>query len=301
MAQDPYLALGVARGATDEEIRKSFRRLAKAHHPDVNPGDKSAEEKFKRASAAFDILGDVQQRKRYDAGEIDADGREIQRGFSGGPFGGAAGAEFENVDLSEILGQMFGEGQRAGRRGRRGRFASRGQDLRARLELDLEEAIAGGKKRVVFADGRALDVAIPAGVAEGRVLRLKGQGEAGPAGPGDVLVEIALRPHPVFRRESDALVMDLALSVPDAVLGGKIDAPTPDGPVSLRIPRGSNSGSTLRLKGRGLVAADGRRGDLLARLIVVLPELEDHELERYCETWRRDRPYLAGPFRTAGT
>ena len=291
MAPNPYKVLSVEPGASQEDVRKSFRRLAKRHHPDLNPGDKTAEETFKRASAAFDILGDPARRKRFDAGEIDADGREVQRGFQGGPFGGQASAEFENVDLGEILGQMFGEDIRPARGGRRRRYPSRGRDVRARLELPLEETIAGGKKRIVLGDGKSLEVTVPAGVAEGRVLRLKGQGEAGAAGPGDVLIEIAVRPHAIFHRQGDALVMDLPVTVPDAVLGGRIDAPTPDGPVSLRIPRGSNAGAILRLKGRGLVEAEGERGDLLARIVIILPGQADAELERFCEIWRRERPY----------
>ena len=290
MAQDPYKELGVARGAAADDIRKAFRKLAKKHHPDVNPGDKAAEEKFKRLSAAFDLLGDPDKRRKFDAGEIDADGRETMRGYSGNPFGqggGARGAEFEGVDLGDILGEMFGGG---GRRGGAG-FASRGGDVRARLDIDLEEAIQGAKRRIAFTDGRTLEVTIPVGAAEGQVLRLKGQGAPGRAGPGDALIEIAIRPHPRFRREGDALVMDLPISAPDAILGGKVQAPTPDGPVTLNVPKGSNSGSVLRLRKRGLADGQGRRGDLLARLVVTLPDAPDPALEELAETWRRDRPY----------
>ena len=291
MAPDPYQVLGVARSASADQIRKSFRVLAKAHHPDLNPGDKKAEEAFKRASAAFDILGDPARRKKFDAGEIDADGREVPHGFQSGDFHHQPAGDFAEVDLGEILGQMFGEGGRAG--GRRRGFPSRGRDLRARLELDIEQMVKGAKRRVVFSDGKVLDVSVPAGVADGAVLRLKGQGEPGPAGAGDVLVEIAAAAHPVYQRRDDDLVMDLAISVPDAVLGGRLKAPTPEGEVSLRIPKGSNSGSILRLKGRGLAAAGGRRGDLLARLVVTLPETSDAKLERFCEEWRDERPYRA--------
>ena len=306
MAKDPYQELGVARGASADEIRKAFRKLAKKHHPDVNRGNKDAEEKFKRLSAAFDILGDDDKRKKFDAGEIDADGRETSApyggGFGGGGFNQARGAQgpwgdtggggfrsanFEGVDLNDILGDMFG----GGGRGRGGGFQSRGSDVRATLEIDLEEAIKGGKKRIAFSDGRTLDVGIPKGAADGQVLRLKGQGASGRAGPGDALIEIALRPHPVFRREKDGLVMDLPISVPDAVLGGKIQAPTPEGSVTLNVPAGSNSGFTLRLKGRGLADGQGRRGDLLARLVITLPEKADPDLTRLAEDWRRDRPY----------
>ena len=301
MAKDPYQELGVARGATADEIRKAFRKLAKKHHPDVNRDNKNAEEKFKQISAAFDILGDEDKRKKFDAGEIDADGRDSAPAYSGGfnrsqgaqgPWGEAPGGfrstGFDGVDLNDILGDMFG-----GARGRGGGagFQSRGSDVRATLEVDLEEAILGGKKRIAFSDGRTLDVTIPKGAADGQVMRLKGQGAPGRTGAGDALIEISLKPHPVFRREKEGLTMDLPISVPDAVLGGKIQAPTPDGSVTLNVPPGSNSGSTLRLKGRGLADGQGRRGDLLARLVVTLPDKVDADLTRVAEAWREQHPY----------
>ena len=306
MAQDPYQELGVARTASADEIRQAFRKLAKQLHPDKNPGDKKSEERFKRVSAAFDLLGDEAKRKKFDRGEIDADGHEYTRpppdgfsagGYSGGPFQGGfgGGARFEGVDLDDILGEVFGArgGAGGGGRGFPG-FDRKGQDVRARLEIDLEEAIQGGKKRVSFSDGRVLDVNIPKGAGDHQVLRLKGQGGAGRTTPGDALIELVIRPHPVFRRDGEAgdLVMDLPVSVPDAVLGGKVEAPTPEGPVTLTVPKGSNSGVTLRLKGRGLHGARGaKRGDLLARLVVTLPDEPDPELEHFAEAWRKSRPY----------
>jgi DnaJ-class molecular chaperone len=293
VARDPYQELGVSREASAAEIRKAFHKLAKSNHPDVNPGDKASEERFKRASAAFDLLGDAEKRKKFDAGEIDADGREIQRGFTGGgPFGQGApqGFEFDGVDINDIIGDMLrGQGRGGGRRG--GGFASRGGDIRAALEIDLEEAISGAKKRLSFHEGPTLDVTIPAGATDGQVLRLKGQGAPGRGGPGDALIELSIRPHPVFKREGDSLIMDLPVSAPDAILGGKIEAPTPEGPVTLTVPKGSNSGAILRLKGRGLSEGGGRRGDLLARLVVTLPETMDDDLVTFAEAWRRDRPY----------
>lgn len=297
MAQDPYQELGVPRTASADEIRRAFRKLAKQFHPDANPGNKSAEERFKRISAAFDIVGDEDKRKKFDAGEIDADGRETMRGFSGaGPFnqggGGFRSAEFENIDLSDILGEMFGGRGGGGRGGGFGGFPpQRGADVRARLDIDLEEAIRGSKRRITFSDGRTLDVTIPKGASDGQVLRLKGQGSPGRAGPGDALIELSIRPHALYRREGDNLVMDLPVSAPDAILGGKVEAPTPDGPVTLSIPAGSNSGSTLRLKGKGLANGKGVRGDLMARLVVTLPEKVDPELRAFAESWRAERPY----------
>ena len=301
MAQDPYQELGVSRQASADEVRRAFRKLAKQLHPDKNPGDKASEERFKRVSAAFDLLGDADKRKKFDRGEIDADGREVMRGFAGGdPFGGGGGfdprqggASFEGVDLSDILGEMFGGrgAQRGGFGGQRQAPPQRGADVRARVEIDLEDAILGGRKRIAFSDGRTIDVTIPRGAIDGQMLRLKGQGSPGRAGAGDAIIELAIRPHPVFRREGDNLVMDLPVSVPDAVLGAKVEARTPEGPVTLTVPKGSNTGSTLRLKGRGLPGPRGVRGDLFARLQIVLPETPDPELQRFAETWRKARPY----------
>jgi DnaJ-class molecular chaperone len=163
--------------------------------------------------------------------------------------------------------------------------------VRAKLEIDLEEAIHGGKKRIAFSDGRTLDVSIPKGAEDGQTLRLKGQGQAGRSGAGDALIELVLKPHPVFRREGEALVMDLAVSVPDAVLGGKVQAPTPDGAVTLTVPKGANSGQSLRLKGKGMALAGGKRGDLIAKIVLMLPEAPDSELEAFAERWRSERPY----------
>jgi DnaJ-class molecular chaperone len=300
LARDPYQELGVSRGASADEIRKAFRTLAKKHHPDANPGDKASEEKFKRVSAAFDLLSDPDKRRRFDAGEIDADGRETMRGFGGGYGGAGTGGyrtEFENIDLSDILGEVFGAGGGRGRAGPGGGFGfggfgpQRGADVRARLEIDLEEAIQGARKRIAFSDGRTIEVSIPKGANDGQTLRLKDQGAPGKGGPGDAFIALVVRPHPIYRREGDNLLMDLPISVYDAVLGGKVQAPTPDGPVSLTIPKNANSGQVLRLKGRGMPGARGRRGDLLARLIVTLPERPDAQLEKFAATWRKERPY----------
>jgi DnaJ-class molecular chaperone len=309
VAQDPYSELGVARGASADDIRKSFRKLAKQHHPDANPNNKSSEERFKRITAAFDILGDEEKRKKFDRGEIDADGRETHPGFrpgqgggfsGGSPFGGGGssrgGGDFEGVNFDDILGQMFGQGGGPGVNmggGRRG-FAAKGGDLRARLEIDLEDAINGVNRRITFGDGKSLDVTIPKGAAEGQVLRLRGQGQPGRSGgpAGDALIELGIKTHPIYRLDGANLHMDLPISVPDAVLGAKVDAPTPDGPVTLTVPKASNSGATLRLKGRGAVDSEtGKRGDLFARLMVSLPDPTDPELERFSEIWRKDRPY----------
>tara|TARA_R110001606_G_scaffold12306_10_gene53499 strand:- start:50301 stop:51230 length:930 start_codon:yes stop_codon:yes gene_type:complete len=302
VAGDPYKELGVSRGASADEIKKAFRKLAKELHPDKNPGNTTADERFKRITAAFDLLGDAEKRAKFDRGEIDADGREQFRGgggrsgpggFGGGSpgAGGAGGAGFENIDLDELFG-MFG-GRPGGRPGGRS-GPVRGQDIRATLEISLEDSIAGATRRIQFSDGRTLDVTIPKGAADGQVIRLRGQGAPGRGGAaGDALIELKIAPHPVYSRDGGDLTMDLPVSVPDAVLGGKIPVRTPEGTVSMTIPKGSNSGQVLRLKGRGAFAA-GKRGDLLARLVVTLPEKPDDPLVKFATEWRNKRPYRPG-------
>ncbi|MES3030025.1 MAG: J domain-containing protein [Pseudomonadota bacterium] len=297
MARDPYLELGVSRGASHDEIRKAFRKLAKQHHPDTNPGNKAAEDRFKVVSAAFDILGDAEKRKKFDAGEIDADGREVMRGYGGGGGGGGGpwnqsrnAESMEGADLGDLFSEILGR-RGGGGGGGFGGFSQRGADVRAKLEIDLEDTIHGAKKRIAFSDGRTIDVSIPKGAEEGQTLRLKGQGSPGRSGPGDAFIELVVRPHAIFRREGEALVMDLPVSIPDAVLGGKIEARTPDGAVTLTVPKGANSGQSLRLKGRGLSDPRGKRGDLLARIVLMLPEKLDAELEAFAERWRKERPY----------
>lgn len=307
MAGDPYKELGVSRGASQDEIKKAFRKLAKELHPDKNPGNTLADERFKRVTAAFDIIGDAEKRAKFDRGEIDADGREQFRGFGGGAgpqggFGrgggfnpggpGGAGARFENIDLDELFGGMFGGGMGGRPGGGSGRgFASRGQDIKATLEISLEDSISGATRRIQFSDGRTLDVAIPKGAADGQTLRLKGQGAPGRGGEaGDALIELKIAPHAVFRREGADLHMDLAVPLYDAVLGGKVPVRTPEGTVSMTIPKGSNSGQTLRLKGRGAFA-HGKRGDLLAKLMIALPAEPDEALTKLAETMRDKKPY----------
>jgi DnaJ-class molecular chaperone len=188
---------------------------------------------------------------------------------------------------------MFGgaRGGRPGAGGGFGGFAQKGADVRAKLEIDLVDAIRGGKRRIAFSDGRTIDVTIPKGAQDGQTLRLKGQGGPGRGGAGDAFIEITIQPHAIYRREGADLVMDLPVAFYDAVLGGKVEAPTPDGAVTLTVPRSANTGTRLRLKGRGLVDAQGQRGDLFARLVVVLPDAPDPALEAFAEQQRQDRPY----------
>ncbi|MEJ6788717.1 DnaJ C-terminal domain-containing protein [Brevundimonas sp. BR2-1] len=306
MAGDPYKELGVSRGASADEIKKAFRKLAKELHPDKNPGNTVADERFKRITAAFDLLGDKEKRAKFDRGEIDADGREQFRGFGGGqarsaggnPFGqgGARQQGFENIDLDELFGGMFGGGARPGG-ARSGGFANaglgRGADVKATLEISLEDSISGATRRIQFSDGRTLDVTIPKGAADGQTIRLRGQGAPGASGrseAGDALIALKIARHPIFTRDGADLTMDLQVTLSDAVLGGKVPVRTPEGTVSMTIPKGSNSGKVLRLKGRGAFA-DGKRGDLLAKLMVMLPEEENAALTKVAQTIRDAGPY----------
>lgn len=293
---DPYATLGLGRTATADEIRRAYRSLAKELHPDVRPGDKQAEERFKRATAAFNLLSDPVMKSRFDRGDIDADGneraafssrpRQSQRAHAGAGAGaggaGASGAQ-DPFDLGDIFSDLFGPGFGGGRSYTR----MRGRDIRFTLEIDFLDAINGAKRRVSLAEGRTLEVGIPAGVESGQVLRLKNQGGAGiQGGPsGDALVELTVRPHAFFRREGHDIHMDLNISLTEAVEGAKVQAPTPSGAVTLTIPAGSNTGKTLRLKGKGV----GGQGDQFVRLQVVLPEATDDELKKFVKKWpKRD-------------
>ncbi len=301
MARNPYIVLGLSPKATDSEIRSAFRQLAKKYHPDRNPDDKKSEDKFKEISGAFDILGDSERRKKYDRGEIDDDGRERanpfhqwtqreaaagrgahpQHGPGGGPGGGpGAGANFE--DLSDIFSDIFGA--RAARNANTGQM--RGRDVRYRLEVDFLDALNGAKKRVTMPDARTLDLAIPAAFEDGQTLRLKGQGERGPGGPGDVYVEVKVKPHPVFERKGDDIHIEAPITLKEAVLGGKITAPTIAGEVALNIPKNSSSGTVLRLKGRGAPKKSGGAGDQYVKLKIVLPDGGDKELEEFVTRWK---------------
>ena len=289
--------LGVGRQASADDIRKAYRKLAKQYHPDRNQGDKAAEERFKAVSAAFDIVGDEEKRKRFDRGEIDADGNERAPGFGGGfgggnPFGGGAGpfggragggrggAGGQAGDIGDIFADLFGQsgGPRA-----RGPRAQRGRDVRYRLAVDFLEAARGATKRVTLQDGKTIDVNIPAGLRDGQTLRLRGRGQPGVAGgpPGDVFVEVSVREHPAFSLKGDDITVEVPITLREAVLGGKVGVPTPTGTVTIRVPANTSSGASFRLRGRGLPnQKSGKSGDLIARTLIKLPETIDPELVR---------------------
>jgi len=289
LSWDPYAALGVPRASTAEEIRKAYRKLAKELHPDVRPNDSASEERFKRVTAAFNLLTDDTLRGRFDRGEIDAEGNERPQfqpgtGFGGGFAGAAAGARGRS-QRGDVFEDLFdGLFSRGG--GSRGFGQQRGEDVRYRMEVDFLDAVNGGKRRVTMSDGRTLDLALPAGLTSGQTLRLKGQGLPGAGnGPaGDALVEIKVGDHAVYRRDGDDIRMDLKISLAEAVEGGKVPVSTPSGMVTMSVPPGASSGDLLKLRGKGAQTRP-TPGDLLVRLMIVLPRKEDPELREFIRNW----------------
>ncbi len=310
-ARDPYEVLGLKPGASDKDIRAAYRKLAKKHHPDLNPGNKPAEEHFKEISAANELLSDADKRARYDRGEIDASGQERPERYSyrhhaegeqGGRYRPGAdagfGPGFDEADMGDILAEMFrrGGGSAGSRAGPNMRM--RGQDENYTLAVEFLDAIIGATRRLALPDGKHLDVRVPAGIEDGQVLRLKGQGQPGlNGGPaGDALIEIRIIPHPVFRRDGSDIRLEVPVTVAEAVLGGKITVPTPTGNVSVTVPRHSDTGAQLRLRGKGVPAHAGKpAGDAYVTLKVVIGEV-DPELERFLQ--ERASQHTADPRRT---
>lgn len=297
MARDPYEALGVARGASESEIRSAYRKLAKRYHPDMNPGDKKAEERFKEASAAHALLSDAEKRARFDRGEIDAEGQERAPfgygGFGGGRssgtaggtgFGGAGGFG-AGEDFSDIFSELFGRSRAGGTGGESRRM--RGQDQQYRLSIEFLDSIRGATRRLTLPDGRSLEVKVPAGIEDGQIMRLKGQGGPGFHGgaAGDALIEISVTPHPLFRREGNDIHVDVPVTLAEAVLGGKITVPTPTGHVSVTVPKHSDTGTRLRLRGKGVAGHTGRpAGDEYVTLRLVTGPV-DAALEQALRDW----------------
>lgn len=312
--RDPYQILGVAKDASHADVKKAFRKLAKQHHPDQNPKDPKAKERFSEANAAYEILGDEKKRGQFDRGEIDAEGKPRHPGFEGFPRGaggfgqggpggfrrGPGGAEhFEfnfgggggGFDAADIFPDLFSG--RAARGGGR-QMREPGADIALETQIPLETALHGGKARVLMPTGKTLEVNIPAGVEEGKQIRLRGQGQPSPAGgpAGDALVTVRFEKHGLFRIEGRDLRLDLPITLYEAVLGAKVESPTLGGKVELTLPPHSNSGRTLRLRGKGLPAAGGQpAGDLLVTMRIVLPEGASVDLEELMRRWRTDKPY----------
>jgi DnaJ-class molecular chaperone len=302
---DLYSQLNVSRGANEADIKKAYRKLAKELHPDKNKDNPKATERFAKVTQAYDILTDKDKRAQYDRGEIDEEGNpKMPFGFGGGgPRGGGGGFrgpngepfEFtgggEAADISDLFEGLFsGMGRRGGGGGgpfggfgRRGAPPQKGADVAYKLDVPFEDAARMQGQRVTLAGGKTLDIKLPAGVDTGTKIRLAGQGQPGPAGNGDALVTIAVKPHRFFRREGDNIRLDLPVSIDEAVLGGKVRVPTVDGPVMLSVPKGSSSGKVLRLKGKGFTGKKGQRGDQLVTLMVDVPD--DADLARFLEGW----------------
>jgi DnaJ-class molecular chaperone len=297
MAEDPYKVLGLEKSASDDEIRRTFRKLAKELHPDVNPSDTAAAERFKRVSAAYEIIGSPDKRKKYDRGEIDATG-EPRRGYERQAAGAGAGGQrtfSENeFGIGDIFSDLFGA---RGARGPGAGFSLRGQDIRYTLDVDFLEAVAGARKRVTLPEGGTLDLTVPEGVADGQVLRLKGKGAPGLRGgeSGDALVEIKVRPHGAFRRQGDDIQLEVPITIDEAVLGAKIEVPTVSGRVALQVPKGTSSGRVFRLKGKGVRnLSGGTTGDQLVTVRIVLPENIDDSLAYFLSEWRQKHGYDPG-------
>lgn len=291
--RDPYEILGLAKDASQDEIRKAYRKLAKVHHPDLNPGNKAAETKFKEISAANQLLADAEQRARFDRGEIDADGQErpqhrsyrdyAEAGagarYGGGEWTGAPPGGWTTDDLEAMFGAHA----------QRGRHASaRGQDARYTLTIGFLDALNGGTRRLTLPDGGVLDVKIPPGTEDGQTLRLRGKGgegwNGGPA--GDALIRVTVAPHSFYVRDGQDIRLDLPVTIAEAALGGAIEVPTPGGAVRMRVPAGSDNGTVLRLRGRGAPAHGGKAaGDLYATLRITIGK-PDAALETFLHDWR---------------
>lgn len=286
----PYEVLGVKKDAGADEIRKAYRKLAKEFHPDLNPGKPAAEARFKEISAAHDLLSDPEKRGRYDRGEIDESGAERPRtyyrdhaegreGWKYGPEGG-----IDIGDLDDLFAAFGAAGRMRGARGGHG-FAMRGGDRQFALSVDFVEAATGARKRLSLSPEESLDVTIPAGIEDGQVLRLRGKGGPGIGGgpPGDALIEVHVRPHPLFRRAGEDIHIDLPVSLAEAVLGARVAVPTVAGPVTMTIPKGSDTGTQLRLRGKGIQRSPA--GDQYVTLKVVIGASDDPELAKFLEDW----------------
>jgi len=312
MALDLYQRLGVQRGASEAEIKKAYRSLAKQLHPDRNADNPQAAKRFGEVTQAYDLLSDKDKRARYDRGEIDEDGNPKMPfgggGFQGGGFPGGGqrpgGAGFENfdfggagggaegVDLSDLFEGLFGGRGGASRGGgggfsgfrQRSRAPQKGADVAYRLQIPFVDAVALKPQRVTLADGKTIDVKLPNGLDSGTKIRLAGKGQEGPGGRGDAIVSVEIAPHPFYVRDGRNIRINLPVTLKEAVLGAKVKVPTPEGPVMVTIPKGSSSGKVLRLKGRGFAGKDGKRGDQLVTVTVDLPA-SDPALQQFAESW----------------
>ena len=295
MTEELYEVLGVKKDASKAEIKKAHRSRAKKHHPDLNPGDKASEETFKKIQAAYNILSDEKKRRQYDSGEIDAEGKDTPRQFyreyadAGGNHPYASSAGFN--DLGDIFSDIF-QAQQHG--GEKTHIRMQGGDIGYRMEISFLEAVNGATKRVTMPDGKILDITIPPGHRDGQILRLRGKGMPGlgSGSAGDAHVEVHVKSHRTFHRQGRDILVELPVALDEAVLGAKVPVPTTRGSVVMTIPSGSNTGDTLRLKGKGVTAHGNQAaGDQLVTLNVVLPKEMDTKLSTFLEDWAKDHSY----------
>lgn len=284
--KDPYEILGVQRTADDAAIRAAYRKLAKKHHPDVNPDKKDAAAKFGEISSAYDLLSDKEKRAKFDRGEIDAEGHEVHRQYyrdapGREQYDGAGAGGFTQEDLEAFMAQAFGQSGRRSDWGASGR-PMRGRDMQYSLTVSFIDAAVGTTRRLALPDGKTLDVRIPPGTEDGHVLRLRGQGGAGfnGASAGDALIEITVAPDPRFHRDGDDIITDLPVTLKEAVLGVSLEVPTVHGPVRLTVPPGSGTGTRMRLRGKGI-----RQGHQFVQLQVVVPPGDEPELAEFLKNW----------------
>ncbi len=302
MSDNPYEVLGVASSASADEIKKAYRKIAKESHPDLHPGDAASEARFKSAAAAFDLLKDPETRARFDRGEIDASGQErprertYYRDFAeepGNPY--RQGPRYEGFgDEADMFAEFLRrQTQQRGDRFDRRDFHARGADAHYALDVPFIEAVTGGSMRITLPGGGDLEVKIPNGVSDGQTLRLRGKGGPGhgSGAAGDAYVTLSVRPHKVFTREGDDIVITLPITLDEAVLGAKVEAPTIDGPVKVTIPKGATSGQVLRLRGRGIAAKGRAAGDQRIELKIAMPKTVDEDLARFMEEWRKAHGY----------
>ncbi len=293
--KDPYETLGVKKNASAAEIKSAYRKLAKEFHPDLNPNDPIVEQRFKEVGQAYGLLSDVEKRAAYDRGEINADGSPrgfgAGGGFRNGGFGGEGGfGGFGGATAEDIFADLFGGGQR---RQRTRTVRMKGKDVNYSIRVSFLDAAKGAKRRVTLYDGKTIDVTIPAGTEDGQTLRLKRQGMPGMGGgeAGDAFVEVQVDPHRFFERDGDDIFIDVPVTLSEAVLGAKITVPTIHGQVSLTVPTGANTGTTLRLRGKGVERKKDQPGDQFVRLKVMLPDKPDKDLVDFVKEWSRDYDY----------
>lgn len=325
MSQDYYAALGVSRGASQDEIQKAYRKLAKKYHPDMNPDDKTAQKKFKEVQQAYDVLSDEKKRKLYDQFGSDFEqmgggggpqwSSQVPPGYGGFDFGGAGfgggggGADSLPPELQDLLKQFTGGGgggfQFGPTPGGRRRSSRRtpgqpGADVRHEVEVPFRTAVMGGEVSLrLVRPGRTtetISVKIPAGIEDGKTIRLRGQGEPSSTGgaAGDLLITVRVAAHPSYRRDGLDLIARVPVTLAEAALGGKVDVPTPHGTITLKVPPGTASGMRLRAKGQGIKAAAGEPGDLYAEILIVIPkQLDDESTElvrKLDERLKQDSP-----------